>query len=111
MGGIQVEHRDGAAVLMPSGSLVGGDTTNALEGAVEEVLRDSPKTLVFDFARIDHINSVGMAAVIRTHAACRKKNVAFFVIRSPDRIRDVFEITRISTLGIVRDTFEETQAG
>lgn len=111
MSGIQVEHRDGAAILTPTGSLVGGDTTEVLENAVEQALRDSPSRLVFDFVQIDHINSIGMATVIRTHATCRKQGVPFYVINASQKIRDVFEITRISTLGILRDTFEDTQSG
>jgi len=111
MAGIQMEHRDGAAILTPSGSLVGGDFTERLENMIEEVLRDSPARLVLDFAGVDHMNSVGMAAVIRAHAACRKRQISFFVIRAPERVRDVFDITRISTLGILKDSFEETATG
>lgn len=111
MAGIQVEHRDGAAILAPSGSLVGGDATERLENMIDEVLRDSPARLVLDFAGVDHMNSVGMAAVIRAHANCRKRHIGFFVIRAPERIRDVFDVTRISSLGILKDTFEETAAG
>ena len=111
MAGIQVEHRDGAAVLAPSGSLVGGDATERLENMIDDVLEDSPGRLVLDFAGVDHMNSVGMAAVIRAHAKCRKRHIGFFVIRAPGRIRDVFDVTRISSLGILKDTFEETAAG
>jgi anti-anti-sigma factor len=110
MSGIQVEHRDGAAILIPNGSLVGGESTERLENMIEEVLKDAPARLVLDFSGVDHMNSVGMATVIRTHAACRKRGVAFFVIRAPERIRDVFDITRISTLGILKDSFEDTLA-
>jgi anti-anti-sigma factor len=111
MGGIQIEHREGAAILTPTGPLVGGDSTERLENMIEEVLKETPGRLVLDFADVDHMNSVGMATVIRAHAACRRKGVGFFVIRAPERIRDVFEVTRISTLGILKDTFEETAAG
>jgi anti-anti-sigma factor len=105
--GIQIEHRDGAAVIVPHGSLVGGDDTEQLENMIEEVLKDTPLRLVLDFADVEHMNSVGMAAVIRAHARCRRKGVGFFVIRAPERIRDVFEITRISTLGILKDSLED----
>ncbi len=111
MSGIQVEHRDGAAILTPTGSLVGGDGTERLENLIEEVLKDLPARIVLDFSGVDHMNSVGMAAVIRAHAACRKRHIGFFVVRAPERIRDVFEITRISTLGILKDTLEDTAAG
>ena len=111
MAGIQIEHRDGAAIITPTGSLVGGDGTERLENMIEEVLKDMPGRVVLDFAGVDHMNSVGMAAVIRAHAACRKRHIGFFVIRAPDRVRDVFDITRISTLGILKDSFEETAAG
>ena len=110
MAGIQIEHRGDAVVIQPHGSLIGGDTTESLENAVETVLREPPKRIIFDFHEIDHINSIGMATVIRSHAACRKKSVAFFVVRAPERIRDVFEITRISTLGILKGTVEDALA-
>jgi anti-anti-sigma factor len=111
MGGIQVEHRDGAAIVVPHGPLMGGDPTERLENTIEEVLKDGPGRLVLDFADVEHMNSVGMAAVIRAHAACRRLGIGFFVIRAPERIRDVFEVTRISSLGILKNTFEETAAG
>jgi anti-anti-sigma factor len=111
MAGIQIEHRGDAAVIQPHGSLIGGDTTESLENAVETVLREPPKRLVFDFSRVDHINSIGMATVIRTHAACRKQGVAFYVVGAPERIRDVFDVTRISTLGILKRTLEDALAG
>jgi len=111
MAGIQVDFRDGAAILTPTGALVGGDSTERLENMIEEVLKDSPGRLVLDFAGVEHMNSVGMATVIRAHAACRKRQIGFFVIRAPGRVRDVFDITRISSLGILKDSFEETAAG
>lgn len=108
---LELERRENAVILKPHGGLIGGDLTEQMESAIEEILESAPRCLVIDLEDVNHINSIGMAAVIRTHAMSRQKGTMFSLCRPRPRIRAAFEVTRLTTLGILRETLEESLEG
>lgn len=105
---LDVERRGNAVIMTPHGGLIGGDLTEQMENVIEEELLNAPRCLVVDMENVGHINSIGMAAVIRAHAQSRQKGTIFSLCNPRPRIRAAFEVTRLTTLGILRDTLEES---
>jgi anti-anti-sigma factor len=104
---VDVENRKDGVILVPHGGLIGGDLTESLENAVDEALKQPIRFLIVDMSDIDHINSIGMAAVIRAHAQSRKNGTRFTMCRARERIRTAFEITRLTTLDILCESLEQ----
>ena len=107
MSTLDTDKRGDAVILTPQGGLTGGAVTEALENAFDDVLADVPGRLIVDMSDVEHINSIGMAAIIRAHATSRKNGTRFTLCNCRDRIHAVFEVTRLTTLGILCATLEE----
>jgi anti-sigma B factor antagonist len=84
------------AVVSPRGEL---DLSGAavLEAELERLARDSTlRTMVLDLRGLEFIDSSGLRLVILTDMRWREAGRRFALVRGPDTVHRVFEITQMS---------------
>jgi anti-sigma B factor antagonist len=91
-----VHHVAGAAVIELTGE-VDGAAAGVLTAAYEEAVADgSPQTVVLDFARVDYINSTGIALIVSVLAQARSQRRKVVASGLSEHYREIFDITRLS---------------
>ena len=83
------------AVISLSGEL---DVAGAalLEQELERVTSDhSPASIVLDFTTLEFMDSTGLRLVVLADARCREQGIRLALMRGPDPVHRVFEITRM----------------
>ena len=101
--GAEVRRHDSTGVIDLHGEInLGAD--QALAAAYEAAVRDDPRTVVLNFARVDYINSTGIALIVGLLARARKERRAVSAYGLSDHYREIFAITCLSDfMGIYPD--------
>jgi anti-anti-sigma factor len=101
--GAEVRQHDRTGVIDLYGEInLGAD--QALAAAYEAVVQGDPRTVVLNFARVDYINSTGIALIVGVLARARKEHRAVRAFGLSEHYRQIFAITRLSDfMGIYPD--------
>jgi len=87
---------DGAAVIELTGE-VDGSAAAVLNAAYEQAIVDgAAQTVVLDFARVDYINSTGIALIVSVLAQARAQRRKVVASGLSEHYREIFDITRLS---------------
>jgi anti-anti-sigma factor len=101
--GAEVREHDGTGVIDLHGE-INLSADRALGAAYETAVRGDPRTVVLNFARVDYINSTGIALIVGLLARARKERRAVAAFGLSDHYREIFAITRLSDfMGIYPD--------
>jgi anti-anti-sigma factor len=98
---LQLERRDGIAVLTPSLAL-----STAPEDVVERTARlaldplraEPPRGVVVDLSQVDAFGSIFLAFLVRCHTLAKKQGGRMVVAGPSPRARDLFRLTALDTL-------------
>jgi anti-sigma B factor antagonist len=99
-------------VLTPHKSLMGGEETRELSGAIQEIVSTAgqPKILI-DLGKVSFLNSTGLGALVAGHVSCNNRQGWFRVARTTKRIDNLFLITKLSFVFETFDTVDEALQG
>ncbi|MGP7995915.1 MAG: STAS domain-containing protein [Streptosporangiaceae bacterium] len=87
---------DGTAIIELTGEVDGGAAA-VLTGAYQQAVEDgSAQTVVLDFARVDYINSTGIALIVSVLAQARSQRRKVVASGLSEHYREIFDITRLS---------------
>jgi anti-sigma B factor antagonist len=101
--GAEVRQHDRTGVIDLHGE-INLTADQALGAAYEAAVRGDPRTIVLNFARVDYINSTGIALIVGLLARARKERRAVSAFGLSDHYREIFAITRLSDfMGIYPD--------
>lgn len=91
---LHVERRDSAAIVRVSGEL---DITGAdvLETRIRELAGDSPDVVVIDLRAVSFMDSTGLRSLLRARAFGTEEGWSLKLIRGPESIHRVLELTRM----------------
>lgn len=80
------EREPGVYVFTPAGRL-DTNTYQILETGVDEVLKHSPRTVVFDMAGLDYISSMGLRVILKTEKTLKRTGgqCSAYELEAPDR--------------------------
>jgi anti-anti-sigma factor len=94
---LHVERRGTTAILRVSGEL---DITGAerLETCIQELAGNSPDTVVIDLRDVSFMDSTGLRSLIRARALGSEAQWSLKLLRGPDSIHRVFELTKMDDL-------------
>jgi anti-sigma B factor antagonist len=85
-----------AAVIELSGE-VDGSAAETLTTAYQRAVADGQaRTIVLDFARVDYINSTGIALIVSVLARARAESRPVAASGLSPHYREIFDITRLS---------------
>jgi anti-sigma B factor antagonist len=87
---------DGTAVIELTGE-VDGSAAAVLTAAYQQAVADgTAQTVVLDFARVDYINSTGIALIVSVLAQARAQRRKVVASGLSEHYREIFDITRLS---------------
>jgi anti-sigma B factor antagonist len=85
----------GVPVIGLSGE-INGQAQAALDRAYAEAQLAGAPSIVLDFARVDFINSTGIALIVRLVAAAQKSGTTLVASGLSEHYQNIFEITRLT---------------
>jgi len=69
-----------------------GETHKKLDEKVVEILRESPKILIFNMEQLDYISSAGLRVIYKTRKALKSSGGSLLFVKLKPQIKKVFEI-------------------
>ncbi len=81
----------GVYVLFLNGWL-DGETHKKLDEKVVEILKESPKILIFNMEQLDYISSAGLRVIYKTRKALKSSGGSLLFMKLKPQIKKVFEI-------------------
>ena len=72
-------------------------TSNQLQKTIRELIPQCRRILL-DLSKVNYIDSSGIGAMVSVSLAAGRQECEFKVVNAQPRIRDLFEITKLSTV-------------
>ena len=95
---ISKRNNAGITVIDLSGRIVFGDETQALRGAVKEVLAGKDPNVVLNLAKVDYVDSGGIGTLVGLYTSAQATGGDFKLAAPNDKVRRVLEITRLMSI-------------
>ena len=91
---VTVEDRgEGVFTVRPEGS-VDANTFSILGVEVEEIMKKSPRTIIFDMAKVNYVSSAGVGVVLLAEQDLKPSNGKVLMVNLQPQIRKVFDIVK-----------------
>jgi len=84
--------------------------SQAFQQALLSLLDESPQRVVIDLSGVPYMDSSGVASLVKLLSRARKAGLGLSLVGLQDRVRSVFEITRLDSVFDIRATQEEALA-
>ena len=97
---------DGILVLDVRGQITLGEETGAVRTKVKQLVEAGHTRIILDLAEVTYIDSAGLATLVWVYTSARKQGGDVKLLRLTKRVRDLLQITRLSTVFEVYDTVE-----
>lgn len=101
-----LEVKDGVAVLALQGEV---DMSNspALRAKAQEVFVEPPRVFLIDMADIKYMDSSGLGTLVEALKWAKWKNTRLRLVGASDSVKNVFEISRLTSIFHFCDNREE----
>lgn len=99
--------RSGEAVIVLASGEVTLDKSPALHKRLLELCSEKPKHLVFDMSRVSHIDSAGVGTLVDIFRRLRTAKSRMSLAGMNDRVRSVFEVTKLDKFFSIYPTADE----
>lgn len=83
------------------------DGINEFQKSIMNALGENIKVFVIDLGEVDHINSIGLAVLIRAYTSTKKAGAEMILTSLNLKVKEMLSITRIDSLFKIYDTSEE----
>ena len=100
---------DGVLILEARGRITLGPETESLRHRIKSA-GDSHKCIVLDLAGVDYIDSAGLGTLVAGAASVRRAGGELKLANLTARVRDLMQITRLSTLFEVYDSLDRARS-
>jgi anti-sigma B factor antagonist len=80
-------------------------TARSLRNALDEAAQDAKPRLIVDMSEVPFMDSSGLAALIGAQKAVRDQTK--FIVVCPDKLRRIFEVTRLDSIVTVVGSLPE----
>ena len=99
----------GVMLLDLRGRITLGEETGAFREEVRKLLEAGHARIILDLREVNYIDSVGLSTLVATYASTRKQGGELKLLHLTSRVRDLLQITRLSTVFDVFDSLEQAQ--
>jgi len=109
--GFRVEQQqidDGVVVVRPRGD-VDLSRSPVLREAIAEAQRSRPLRMIVDLIDVPYMDSSGVATLVEALTIARKKKCKLVLCRMQDKVRAIFEITRLDMVFTITKDCDEAQ--
>ncbi|HKW99404.1 MAG TPA: STAS domain-containing protein [Bryobacteraceae bacterium] len=96
---VEFEYRDDLCILRLKGRFVTGADVGYLRSKAEEVKASGCRKVLADFRQVPYVDSTGIAFVVGLYTSITRSVGGRFVLIAPSpRVREVLDLTRLSTV-------------
>jgi anti-anti-sigma factor len=95
---IEVEQKGEVCLLRCEGRFVAGTDPQYLRAKRDEVNRLRCKKVLADFREVSDIGSAGIGFIVGIYTSTRDSGGRFIVVGLRPRVRELFDLTRVSTI-------------
>jgi len=99
----------GLMVLDLRGRITLGPETEAVRNRINSVLGAGHTRIVMDLGGVSYIDSAGLSTLVATFISARKRGGELKLLNLTKSVRDVLQITRLSTIFEIYDKLEAAQ--
>lgn len=97
---------DRAAVVQVVGD-IDLSRSNEFQQSLLGVLDQRPDRMVIDLGGVPYMDSSGVASLVKLLGRARKCGTAIYLVQLRERVRSIFEITRLDNVFTIRATEKE----
>ena len=101
---------DGVMILEARGRITLGQETEGLRQRFKDAGESGHKRIVLDLAGVDYIDSAGLGTLVAGAASVRRAGGELKLANLTSRVRDLMQITRLSTLFEVHDSLDKARS-
>jgi anti-anti-sigma factor len=97
---IEIEHGDEVCVLRLTGHFRSGEDLGYVRDKADEIRSHNCKKMLADLRELQSIGSMGMGFVVGVYTSVTKRagGGRFMLVGANQRVREVLDITRLSTI-------------
>jgi anti-anti-sigma factor len=107
----QLERRNDICILPISGRLASGLNDALLRQRAQEIKSLDCRKLVVDIRALDSVGSSGITFFVELYTSVTRRRDGRFVLAGPSpRVREVLEMTRLTTILVLADDLESALA-
>ena len=99
--------RLGRAIIVDAEGEIDVNRSTAFQQDLLELLDEKPERVVINLADVSYMDSSGIASLVKLLSRVRKGGTSLHLVALTDRVRSVFEITRLDTVFDIRASVEE----
>jgi anti-sigma B factor antagonist len=97
----------GVMVLDLRGRITLGEETEALREKVKNLVEAGHTRLILNLEEVIYVDSVGLSTLVATYTSARRQGGDVKLLKLTKRLRDLLQITRLSTVFETFDSLEE----
>ncbi len=97
----------GSDVIARAGGEIDLRSSTAFQKDLLNLVRKDPDTIVVDLKDVSYMDSSGVASLVKVLSRVRKSDGRLVLTSLSDRVRSIFEITRLDTVFEIVDSQEE----
>lgn len=95
---------DNVVVVDLSGKITFGDSANSMIDTVADLVSRGEKQLVFNFEKVQYIDSAGLGVLVKCRNAARAGQAVLKLASLPKTIRELMRITNLVSLFEISDS-------
>lgn len=103
-----LENGDGV-ILQLKGDFMSDNEVEKLQEAIDKITADKKKSLIIDFDRVTYFYSRAIGVIFWAYSNFVKRNAKLVVCNANNEIKNIFSITKLSSVVSVYDSIEEAQ--
>ncbi len=107
---VKVKRLDGVVVISPRGYLVGGEETDELQQAIQDLANEGNLCLVINLAETEFINSWALGVLIGAHVNYSKRAGKMKLCSVAQKIANLLAVTRLASVFEVYENEEKAIA-
>lgn len=92
----RVRHKKPRVAVIDLQGEINGFAEETLNTAYAEAENEQPEVILLNFARVDYINSTGIALIVTLLARARKSHVHLYSCGLSEHYVEIFNITRLA---------------
>jgi anti-sigma B factor antagonist len=97
----------GQAAIVEVAGDIDINRSNDFQQALLAVLDEKPERIIVHLGAVPYMDSSGVASLVKLLSRARKANIKVFLVQLCDRVRSIFEITRLDNVFSICKTEQE----
>ncbi len=106
---VLVTAHPGGVVVAPQGEIAYSEAT-AFRAAMKRVMDGRPARAVIDLARVDYMNTPGLAVMVEALQAARKGKTRLVLCNLNPKVEAILKIAKLNTVFEITGTLDEALA-